>query len=110
MSTRLVHFVSGLLWSRPCCGMGELPNRCGSIQLIQPVVGIAGTHLLGGVVPSVCCGLGELMHLGELVSVARIGSGPPVGTPFWGLWRFCRLVAPAAHKTWQPVLDLKPFS
>ena len=28
----------------PCCGMGELPNRCGSIQLIQPVVGIAGTH------------------------------------------------------------------
>ena len=43
--------------------MGELPNRCGSIQLIQPVVGIAGTHLLGGVVPWVCCGLGELMHL-----------------------------------------------
>ena len=30
-----------------CCGMGELPNRCGSIQLIQPVVGIAGTHLPG---------------------------------------------------------------
>ena len=55
-----------------CCGMGELPNRCGSIQLIQPVVGIAGTHLLGGVVPSVCCGLGELMaccSLGHLLMV-----------------------------------------
>ena len=52
--------------------MGELPNRCGSIQLIQPVVGIAGTHLLGGVVPSVCCGLGELMaccSLGHLLMV-----------------------------------------
>ena len=60
----------------PCCGMGELPNRCGSIQLIQPVVGIAGTHrsqrALGVLGAPFCIGpaqLDVLMHLARHSSI-----------------------------------------
>ena len=38
--------------------------------------------------------MNEMPSFGAYIAIAmRIGSGPPVGTPFWGLWRFCRLVA-----------------
>ena len=56
--------------------MGELPNRCGSIQLIQPVVGIAGTHrsqrALGVLGAPFCIGpaqLDVLMHLARHSSI-----------------------------------------
>ena len=79
----------------PCCGMGELPNRCGSIQLIQPVVGIAGTHrsqrALGVLGAPFCIGpaqLDVLMHLARHSSIlcrCKGWSGPWCSS-FWALW------------------------
>ena len=73
----------------PCCGMGELPNRCGSIQLIQPVVGIAGTHrsqrALGVLGAPFCIGpaqLDVLMHLARHSSIlCRLRDGLVHGAP-----------------------------
>ena len=81
----------------PCCGMGELPNRCGSIQLIQPVVGIAGTHrsqrALGVLGAPFCIGpaqLDVLMHLARHSSIlcrCKGWSGP------WCSWCAPRCVS-----------------
>ena len=72
----VVSFRSSRVPPSPCCGMGELPNRCGSIQLIQPVVGIAGTHrsqrALGVLGAPFCIGpaqLDVLMHLARHSSI-----------------------------------------
>ena len=76
-----------------CCGMGELPNRCGSIQLIQPVVGIAGTHLLGAAPWAVwwgsstpCCPRCSIA--GSHPMPAHLGCALAPVSMFWSWWRW----------------------